>query len=122
MRFLVANDQAAAQAINDAIEVRGRELFSQFGYGVDEQGDIIGKRVSDGVLQPSAQRTTAWDVPRQRLDGKWIISHPENQAKSTTIVDQQGTLASEYVMQDLAGTVIESDPENGTWFPLPTIP
>lgn len=122
IRFFVFNDQTSAQVATDAIAARGRELFAQFGYGVDAGGNIIGKRASDGVLQPDAQHTTTWDVPRQRLDGKWILLHPENQTRSTVIVDAQGTLASEYVTQDLVGLLIESDPLNGTWSPLPTIP
>lgn len=33
----------------------------------------VGKRASDGLLQPSKQQTLSYAKPVQRLDGKWIF-------------------------------------------------
>ncbi len=36
-------------------------------------------------LTPSHHKTTTWDIPRQRLDGKWIILAP-----SAAVIDTLG--------------------------------
>ena len=38
------------------------------------QFPIIGLRASDGEPQPEKQKTEKWDTPRQRKDGKWILT------------------------------------------------
>lgn len=72
---LVFDTQEAAQGVSDAIYVFGASYAVGQGYSVDGSG-IVGRN-PDGTSKPSAERTTAWDIPRQRLDGKWIVLHPK---------------------------------------------
>jgi lipocalin len=61
MEYMIFDTQSLAQGACDAI--------AQIG-----QFPLIGVRASDGTPQPEKQKTTAWDIPRQRLDGKWIVA------------------------------------------------
>jgi hypothetical protein len=45
--------------------------------------------------------TTAWSIPRERLDGKWIRAVCPNSTAT--------------------GRTIETDPKDGTWFPVDDI-
>lgn len=116
MRFLVFLDQASAVAAVEQINGNGRALFAARGYGVDENGDVEARRLSDGSIVHEA-KTQTWDVPRQRLDGKWIISHPENAMRADTVVDEQGATGAEVVMVDVVFEAIEAFDD--AWFPAP---
>ena len=61
MEYMIFNTQSLAQGACDAIASIG-------------QFPLIGVRASDGTPQPEKQKTTAWDIPRERLDGKWIVA------------------------------------------------
>ena len=61
MEYMIFNTQSLAQDACDEI--------AQIG-----QLPIVGLRASDGQPQPDKQKTTAWDIPRQRLDGKWVVA------------------------------------------------
>ena len=55
----------------------------------------------NGLPEGHWATTTAWDTPRQRLDGKWIRTFcPCSTA---------------------TGRTIETDPKDGTWFPVDDI-
>lgn len=73
-RFLVFDAEAEALAIERAIYDFGAQVALAAGYNVSADG-ISGQ--SSGQTRADAQKTSAWDTPRQRLDGKWIVAHPE---------------------------------------------
>ncbi len=113
MRFIVFLNQIAASAAIDQINSNGRTLFAAQGYVVDQNGNIESKRLSDGSID-SSSKTTTWDIARQRLDSKWIVSHPENAMRSATVIDGQGTTGAQYVMVGVVYDTIEE--YSDTWF------
>ncbi len=115
MRFYVFDDQAAAQAAVDQINARARQLFQQQGYTLADDGSIIGKRVSDGTSMPNSARTQTWDVPRQRVDGKWVFHHVETCPGNRFVIDKAGTTVAQFVGQDLSTATIET--EDLSWWP-----
>jgi hypothetical protein len=106
-RFLVFSTQAEALDAEAKISNRARELYVAFGYGVDEHGAVIGKNAASGELEPEAQRTQRFAVPAQRLDGAWVLPHPDSQPAADVVIDAQGTTVQQYVMQDLGGAVVQ---------------
>jgi hypothetical protein len=119
-RYLVFPTEGAALDAEAKVSARARVIYRAQGYGVDAQGAIIGKDALTGELEPDAQRTVRYAVPRQRLDGQWVIPHPEGQAAADFVINAQGVTVKEYVMQDLAGAVIEAF--SAAWFPAPAFP
>ena len=123
-RFYVFPTQAEAQACVDRIDARARVVYRMQGYTIDAAtGDIVGKRASDGVAMPDAARTETWDVPRQRLDGKWIVAHCEAVPGATfvlkaTAIPPLTVLA--FVSQDIAATVTVEVAKTG-WWPMPPV-
>jgi hypothetical protein len=77
-RYLVFNTQNQANTAQGIIFGDGKTRFAARGYTLHADGSIIGKVM--GVDAPNNQRTVRWDVPRQRLDGKWVIAHPGDQS------------------------------------------
>lgn len=69
---IYCEDQTQANALNARILQDRAARLAAKGYTQDERG-IIPMR--GGVPDPSAQRTTAWDIPRQR-GGKWSVTQP----------------------------------------------
>jgi hypothetical protein len=114
-RFFVFNTEAAALAAGATIWARVKQFYTTLGYVVDVDGTIVGKRLSDGVDQPSAARTTAWAVPRQRLDGKWVLEHTETSANSDLAIDAQGTPVWQFLQQEVTGASVEEEADG--WFP-----
>ena len=55
----------------------------------------------NGLPEGHWATTTAWSIPVQRLDGKWIRAVCPNSTAT--------------------GRTIETDPKNGTWFPVDDI-
>lgn len=104
-RFLVFASQAEAQAAVDAIDESGRAIYAARGYAISEGGSIVCRRLSDGASVPESQGIDTWDVPRQRLDGKWIISHPENHNSGSILIN--GVPASDVVMTGVTPDSIE---------------
>lgn len=117
-RFLVFPTQAEALDAEAKISNRARELYVAFGYGVDEHGAVIGKNAASGELEPEAQRTQRFAVPAQRLDGAWVLPHPDSQPAADVAVNSQGTMVKEYVTQDVTGAAIEEFSDG--WFEVLT--
>ena len=121
-RYYVFNTQAEAQACVDRINIRARAVFRLQGYEIDRAtGGIIPKRLSDGQSMPDAAQAETWDVPRQRLDGKWIVAHCEAVPGATLVIRPTAvpplTVAG-YVAQDIPATVMV-EAENISWWPVP---
>lgn len=76
MRYLVYDTQQAAQEGCDTIFAFGAAVAREAGYDVEADG-IIAKVA--GVSDPS-RKSSRWDTPRQRSDGKWIVAHPDRHA------------------------------------------
>lgn len=114
MRFYVHDTEADAQATAEAIDQRAREVFAAQGYTIREDGAVIGKR--GGVDNPEGV-TRTWDIPRQRLDGKWLLLHPEEHP-SATIELAPGLTVLAYVTQDVTAPV---ENEDAAWFPEPEV-
>jgi hypothetical protein len=114
-RWLVFDTEQEAIDASTAIETRSRELYAAEGYQIDESGAIIGVNVATGESAPTAQRTERYAIPMQRLDGKWIIPHPEGMPSAD--IERQGFKVKDYVMQDLAAAVVEE--QQPDWFPQP---
>lgn len=120
-RFYVFDDQAAAQACVDGIDARARTIYAAQGYAVDGDGNIIGKRVSDGADAPTAARTETWDLPRRRLDGKWVVRHCETVPGAEFVINPGGSpevTVAAFVAQDIdAATAVEVEADS--WWPAP---
>lgn len=120
-RHYVFATQTQAQACVDRINARARTVYGAQGYQIDTQGGIVGRSASDGTLQPSAQRTLTWDVPRWRLDGKWVVRHCETVPGNSFVLDPTKipplTVAA-FVAQDIDLAVVV-EIENATWWPAP---
>lgn len=86
MRYLVYGTQAEALADLALINARGRAFYSAAGYEIRADGAVIGED-ADGDPDPRGL-TVTWDVPRQRLDGKWVVLHPENQPMATRLLSE----------------------------------
>ena len=75
MNYLVFNTEEEAEQAQQTIFAVIRQNAEAAGYDIAEDGSIIGK--ADGVSNPDAMHTSGWDTPMQRVDGKWVILHPE---------------------------------------------
>ncbi|MDP4005069.1 hypothetical protein [Methylobacterium sp. NEAU K] len=120
-RCYVFPTQADAQACVDGINARARTVYAAQGYAVDSTGAITGKRASDGVLLPNAAKTLTWDMPRQRLDGNWVVRHCEAVPGNSFVVDATKTppvTVADFVAQDIAATVAV-EVEDASWWPAP---
>jgi hypothetical protein len=115
-RYLVFDQLNRANQAANAINTRLRQAFVNLGYTVDASG-VVPRRVSDGVDQPDAARTTGWAEPVQRAtDGKWVLPHPENHPLRDVVVDQQtGQKWADYLSAGATNFVIEE--WQPAWFP-----
>lgn len=122
-RYYVFATQAQAQDCIDRIDARARVVYAAQGYTIDADGSIVGKRASDGIAMPDAARTETWDIPRQRLDGKWIVAHCEAVPGATFVLKPTAvpplTVAA-FVAQDIPATVTV-EVENVSWWPSPPL-
>lgn len=121
-RYLVFPSQGAANAAQDKIFTRLANALVARGHSFDPAKGILGHRASDDA--PAAdvtQRTTRWAVPRQRLDGKWVILHPEEHS----LAKQVPGVAAQLV-QDLDAAVVAKsvtvEEYQSSWFPTPKVP
>lgn len=113
-RYFVFNNRLGARLCIAAIDNRMRELFAAKGYTVTAAG-IVGKRATDGVDNPAAV-TTTWAEPRQRLDGKWVVPHPEKHPmrfRNDPTPNRAGYVAD--VIRDRLADLIEE--ETPDWWP-----
>lgn len=105
MRYLVFDTQFAAQGAVDQIDVKGRAVYASAGYTIDTEGNVVGQ--CDGVDNPEGV-TTTWDIPRQRQDGKWLVTHPENFAMADYEVSP-GVAVKDYVMAGIIATIEDEE-------------
>lgn len=119
-RFYVFASQAEAQTAIDQIDTRARQIYAAQGYTVEADGSVVGKRASDGADMPTAARTETWDVPLQRLDGKWVVHHVETCPGHDFVIDQNGTTVAQFVGQDVASQLIEI--YDLSWWPVAVAP
>lgn len=121
-RCYVFATQAEAVACVERINVRARVVYRLQGYEIDRAtGAIIGKCAADGTSMWNAARTLTWDIPRQRLDGKWVVRHCEAVPGATFVLkplDSPPLNVAAYVAQDIAVTVTV-EVENEDWWPAP---
>ena len=121
-RYYVFETQAQAQACVERINARARVVYRLQGYQIDAStGDIIGQRASDNAPMPDAARTQTWDVPRQRLDGRWIVRHCEAVPGATFVLKPTAIpplTVGDFVAQDLDAAVLVQV-EDPSWWPVP---
>jgi len=111
-RYYVLPPRINALTAAEKFKQRLYEAFARLGYTVDADG-VIGMR--DGVPDPTASRTAAWDVPRQRLDGVWVIRHPEASPAAQLVLSSGETLVN-WLTQDATQFPIEE--EQASWWPV----
>lgn len=104
--FLVFDTSAEADAAERVIFERGAHIAALNGYMVDA-GGIVGMK-ADGELALDEARTTRWDEPRRRLDGKWVFTHPQHHPAAREAAWLR------FVMQDIGAP---ADVEGAEWFP-----
>jgi hypothetical protein len=120
-RYIVNDTEQDSLDASATIDERARPVYSQAGYEIDADGHIIGVNVGTGQSDPDAQRTERYAVPQQRLDGKWIIPHPECMPSATYVIPgtEPPVVLVDHLMAGLTDPVIEEyDP---AWFPTPTL-
>ena len=123
-RYYVFATQAEAQACVDRINMRARGVYAAQGYQIDTaSGDIVGQNAATGAPMPDAARTTTWDVPRLRIDGKWVVRHCEAVPGATFVLQPTAipplTVAA-FVSQDIsAAATVEI--EGASWWPAPPV-
>jgi hypothetical protein len=120
-RFIVDKDEKTSLESSAIIHERAGAVYSQAGYTVDEKGHIVGVNADSGKPDPNAQKTERYAIPEQRLDGKWVIPHPEQMPAAGYVVDEEtGLTLVEHIMAGFVDPVIEEyDP---SWFPPPELP
>ncbi|MCJ2073416.1 hypothetical protein MKK75_32315 [Methylobacterium sp. J-030] len=120
-RYYVFATQAQAQACAERIWGRMKSACVAQGYTIDPAtGGIVGKDAA-GRDVPGAL-TLAWDRPRQRGDGKWIVICSAAVPGQTFVIDASRTppltLAAALAADDLsAGVTVEV--EDASWWPAP---
>jgi hypothetical protein len=111
MRYFVFDSRVAARFLIRKINERMLTLFAARGYTVTANG-IVGKWVSDQTDNPT-DLTTTWTEERQRLDGKWVVLHPEKHPlRFRTAADRDGDIAE--LIRDRVSDFIEE--EQPGWF------
>lgn len=113
MRRFVYPTQGEAVAAVETINARARAVFAAQGYTVRPTGEVVGKAA--GHDDPQGV-TTTWDVPRQRLDGKWTIVHPEAHPSASFVVSP-GVSLVDFLVAGLPGSI--EDEAEGWWPVLP---
>lgn len=122
-RYYVFGTQAEAQACADRIWARYKAACIVQGYTIDRAtGGVVGKD-NAGRDAPGAL-TQAWDIPRQRADGKWVVLHSSAVPGQTFVVAPLAnpplTLGAALAADDLAVTVtVEND--DASWWPAPPV-
>lgn len=109
---------AEAEALDAvaSIDARARIIFAARGYTITAEGDIVGKRASDGEDVPTSV-TSTWDIPRQRADGKWCVVHPEAHPSAEVQVGPSITVV-DFVMTGLEDSAIDEMLHD--WWPVQT--
>lgn len=118
-RYIVNDTEPESVASSATIHERSQPVYSQAGYQVDEDGYIVGNNVATGDPDPNAQRTEQYAIPQQRLDGKWVIPHPEEMPSASYVIPDTDppVMLVDHLMAGFTDPVIEEyDP---SWFPPP---
>src|SRR3954463_5664337 len=121
-RFIIDKDEKTSLESSAIIHERAGAVHSQAGYTVDEKGHIVGVNAASGKPDPNAQKTERYAIPEQRLDGKWVIPHPEQMPSAGYVIPgtEPPVIMVDYLMAGLKAPVIEEyDP---SWFPPPVMP
>lgn len=118
-RFIVNDTEQESIDSSNIIDERARPIYSQAGYEIDENGHIVGVNVGTGQSDPDAQRTERYAIPQQRLDGKWIIPHPEQMPSAQYVIPgtEPPVVLVDHLMAGLTDPVIEE--YSSDWFPPP---
>lgn len=107
--FVYETEQEAADA-EALIFQRGTAIAAEVGHVIDN--GVVGKTGS--IDRPDAARTGAWCPPRQRLDGKWVVAHPQHHPRADDVVDADGRTYAAIVTEGLAAPV---ETESADWWP-----
>jgi hypothetical protein len=114
-RVAALNGQATAfTRLTTELVARGHSLDAVLGL----RGKL-GNDVTDAPL--SAQRTTAWADPAQRLDGKWVIPHPEEHPLCQRFAAVKARVVTA-IDNAIAGTQVAIEEFSAAWFPVQTLP
>ena len=108
MRYFVFETQRRAEDCQLAIFAFGKDLATRAGYATNAEG-IIPKRKGRSA---NGQLVRRWDTPRQRLDGKWVVAHPEKHASFSD------PIAAQMLMNSLPDAVVEVE-DADIWWPAP---
>lgn len=112
IRYYVLDTEQEAADLVAHIDARARLVFAAQGYTITEDGAVVSRRASDGADVPGAV-TTTWDVPRQRVDGKWCVQHPETHASAQFDIGG-GVTVLQFVTTGLSAAIETADP---SWWP-----
>ena len=106
MDYLIYNTEQEAETAQDIIFEFGKALAAQAGYFVN--GGIHGTR--HGISSVETAHSERWDIPRLRLDSKWVVLHPkyDNAAQDAELLDA--------LMLELEPFSVET--EQPDWFPI----
>jgi hypothetical protein len=106
MDYLIYNTEQDADAAQGIVFEFGKNIAGQLGYFTN--GGIHGKK--QGVSNASTGITTRWCNVEQRLDGNWIVLHPQYHPAA-----QDETLIAE-LMLELEVVTVET--KQSDWFPI----
>lgn len=106
MTYIVFNSETEASAVARTIFEFGAAMAADAGYSVTPSG-IHGRR--QGVSDPTTAPTTGWATPLERLDGKWVVSHPKHHTAAQDAAKLTELMAS-------LGDVVQEE-ETPAWFP-----
>lgn len=119
-RYIVDDTEADSLASSRIIEERARPVYAGAGYEIDATGAIVGVNVATKTSDPTAQKTERYAVPEQRLDGKWVIPHPECMPSRDYVVvpateTAPAVVLVDHLMAGLPDAVVEE--YDSAWFP-----
>lgn len=109
MRYLVFDNEQSALDADISVFAEIVSDFEGDGGSSDAQG-LIGKD-KGGQDRPDKTRTVRWSIPMTRLDGKWVLVHPENYGM-TERPGKQGLVAK--MLRNFNSTPVEEYSDN--WF------
>ena len=106
MDYLIYNTEQEAETAQSIIFEFGKALAAEAGYFVN--GGIHG--IKNGISSVDTASSTVWDIPRQRLDSKWVVLHPkyDNAAQDVDLLNA--------LMLELEPFSVEA--EQPDWFPI----
>jgi len=110
MNYFVFNSESEAIQAVEIIDSKVRERVESISpESIDEEG-LIPRNAATGELVYDVSRTTTWDVPWQRADGKWMVAFIDD--------NYDPTLAGINFTEGFSSYTVEEESSN--WFPLPS--